>query len=148
MGKKKLWLIAGLSVLADQALKYFLDGTERILIPGVLALRATKNTGFALGLVPGGGIAALVLSALITGVLLLVLHKVRVRGPALIAMGLLLGGAIGNLIDRSVLGYVRDSFELLFVNFYIFNFADVCVTGGAALAAVSLLFFEKDWEKK
>lgn len=148
MGNKSLWLIAAITFTLDLALKYFIPEASATLIPGVLALNTTKNTGFALGLLPGGAWIALVFSALIVAGILFLLARVRVRGLAGVALGLLIGGALGNLYDRLFLGYVRDMFELLFMNFYIFNIADVGVTVGALLAAVSLLFFGKEWQKK
>ena len=49
-------------------------------------------------------------------------------------------GAIGNLIDRVALGYVRDFIAFDFMNFPVFNFADSCITVGAVLLIVSVLF--------
>ena len=61
--------------------------------------------------------------------------------------GLMLGGAVGNLVDRLLYGYVIDLFELTFVRFYIFNGADVAIVTGAVLCAVSALWFEKqNWK--
>ena len=148
MGNKRLWIIAAVTLALDQALKYLLPDASITLIPGVLALNTTKNTGFALGLLPGGAWIALMFSALIVIGILYLLARVRVSGLAAVALGLLVGGALGNLYDRLFLGCVRDMFELLFVDFYIFNIADVGVTVGACLTAVSLLWRGKEWRKK
>ena len=68
---------------------------------------------------------------------------------ACIACGMVLGGAVGNLVDRVLLGYVIDLFEFTFVDFYIFNVADIGITCGAVLCGISILFFEKrDWRTK
>ena len=56
-----------------------------------------------------------------------------------IAWTMVLGGGVGNLIDRIVSGQVVDYINLLFVDFAIFNFADICVTGGIALLFAAIL---------
>ena len=72
----------------------------------------------------------------------------RLSGMAAAGVSLMAGGALGNLIDRAALGYVRDLFELLFVKFYIFNIADVGVVAGAVLCGVSLLWRPQDWSRR
>ena len=61
-----------------------------------------------------------------------------------ISFALILSGAIGNFIDRLLNGYVVDMFRLDFINFPIFNVADVCLTVGVALMLIHVLFFEKE----
>ena len=64
-----------------------------------------------------------------------------------IALGLILGGTISNAIDRLVFGGVRDFIYLKFMNFAIFNIADMAITIGAILLGVSIIFLrekEKD----
>ena len=117
---------AGLTAL-DQATKFAAAHRTIGLIPGVIRLNYTENRGFSLGLFDGAVSVALVLSLIVFAGLLAVL----IRLPR--------AGALGNLIDRVFLGYVRDMIELLFIRFYIFNFADICVTLGAACCAVMLL---------
>ena len=57
-----------------------------------------------------------------------------------VAWTLVLGGGIGNLIDRVATGVVVDYINVLFVNFAIFNFADICVCVGVGLLMVWVLF--------
>ena len=147
MKKRTILLIAALCTAADQGVKAALEGRRLVLIPGVIGLDWTKNTGFALGLFPGGVTAALILSAAVFLALLVLLWKTRVSGVTAVGLALVLGGALGNLIDRAFLGYVRDMFEFLFVRFSIFNLADACVTVGAALAAFGVIFREGEWGK-
>ena len=62
-----------------------------------------------------------------------------------ISAGLILGGTIGNAVDRVALGYVRDFINLEFMNFPIFNIADMALTFGVIILAIYLLFiYEKE----
>ena len=67
----------------------------------------------------------------------------RHKGEA-IAYSLILGGAMGNLIDRAARGFVVDMFNVLFMHFAVFNVADICVVvGGIAAALYYLLLMDK-----
>ena len=59
-----------------------------------------------------------------------------------LALALLLSGAIGNLIDRVALGYVRDMIYVALIDFAVFNVADMAVTVGCCLLVLDLLFFK------
>ena len=143
------WTAPGLAVLAaDRAIKAAAAGQCRPLIPGVIGLRWTENTGMALGLFQGGTAGILAVTAALAAVCWLLLRGMRLSGLAPVAVSLMAGGALGNLIDRVALGYVQDMFELLFMRFYIFNAADVGVVTGAVLCGVSLLMRPQDWSKK
>jgi len=61
---------------------------------------------------------------------------------------LMLGGAVGNMIDRLFTGYVVDMIEVLFIDFAIFNVADAALTVGCLLMAWSLIFRPDDWSEK
>jgi signal peptidase II len=136
-------------VAADQIVKCLVrapdDFTARALIPGVLGLRRTFNSGAAFGLLSD------------TGPLLTIVSAVAVVGIAMYARRFLVGfwlprtafllilsGAAGNLIDRAVFGSVTDMFEFLFVRFAIFNVADALLTCGCVLMAAYFLFFHED----
>ena len=88
------------------------------------------------------------LTSLLLGLCIWLLRGMRLSGMAAAGVSLMAGGALGNLIDRAALGYVRDLFELLFVKFYIFNIADVGVVAGAVLCGVSLLWRPQDWSRR
>ena len=64
------------------------------------------------------------------------------------AVMMMLGGAIGNLIDRFLYGYVVDMFEVLAFDFAVFNAADAFLTIGCAMTAYALLFRRNDWREK
>ncbi len=139
MPKKTVpWLMLGLTLL-DQAVKHWTAHRHTVLLPGVLALNYTENTGFSLGLFEHSVAVAVILSAIILCAVLFALFRTPDRSPFLIPLTMICAGAAGNLIDRVLLGFVRDMFELLFVRFYIFNVADVCITAGAGICAALLL---------
>lgn len=149
MGRKAkiLFPVAVLWMVLDQVSKYWLVGKDRVLIPGIVNLTTAFNDGVAMSMLSGAGIFL----PIATGLIILLgffFARKYAKGPlALISCGMILGGALGNLIDRSMLGYVIDLFEFTFIDFYIFNVADIGITVGAVLCGVSILFFEKrDWE--
>lgn len=142
-------IFPGLALLAlDRMTKWAWRAADQTLIPGVIALRGTQNTGMALGLFQGGAPVILALSLLAAAGCLFLLRRVRLSGLAPWGVSLLAGGALGNMIDRVLYGAVTDMFELLFMRFYIFNVADVGVVVGAVLCGISLLFRPQDWSKR
>ena len=113
------------------------------LIPHVVELRFVLNQGMAFSLLSG---KQLFLIATTSVALLLVAYALffRSRGKYLqqAALILVLGGGIGNLIDRVLNGEVVDYINLLFMRFAVFNFADICVCVGVALW-VLVIFLEE-----
>ena len=94
------------------------------------------NTGAAFGLFPGSRMAFIGFSAAALAVILLLYFRLPSRNPGqLVAMGGLLGGALGNLHDRVLHGYVVDFIEIGVGRYHwpVFNVADMAVTGGVAL---------------
>ena len=123
--------------------------TEAItLIPGVVGLRYAENTGMAFSLFSGRPWLLGLVSATVILIGFLALRRYRLGTLARIAAMLMLGGALGNMIDRLFIGYVVDMFEFLFVDFAIFNVADAALTVGCALMAFSLIFRPDDWSEK
>lgn len=112
-------------------------------IPHLVELRFVLNQGMAFSLLSG---KQLFLILATSAALILVAYELffRSRGKLLqqIAFILVLGGGIGNLIDRVLNGEVVDYINLLFMNFAVFNFADICVCVGVALW-VLVIFLEE-----
>lgn len=119
-----------------------------VLIPGVVGLRYAENTGMAFSLLSGRPWLLGLLSGAVIIAGFAVLRRYRLGTLAGVAAMLMLGGAVGNMIDRLLVGYVVDMFEVLFVDFAIFNAADAALTVGCGLMAWSLLFRPGDWSKK
>ena len=147
---KRYGWIAAAVVVVDQLVKLLarqLTG-QVVLIPGVLALNYTENTGMAFSLFSGRAWLLGVVSAVCIIGGWLTLRKYQLGAWSKVGAMLMLGGAVGNMIDRFLRGYVVDMFEALFVRFAIFNVADVALTVGTALMAVSLVFRPEEWREK
>ena len=129
-------LVAAGVVALDQATKALVRATvdegERIaVVPGVEIVH-TRNTGVAFGALSGGGAVVTLVVALALA-LLLVYFATHVRRPLFwLPTGMLLGGAIGNVIDRARGGGVTD-FVQIPLNFPAFNVADMSITFGVLI---------------
>lgn len=133
-----IWPLAGAVVIAaaDQAIKAIVLATRPhvTVIPGFLALTFATNTGAAFSIFQGYPRALTVVGILVLAMLLGYLWHTGGRGSRLelAAVSLLIGGAIGNLVDRFRLGYVVDYIDI-FIGAYhwpTFNLADSAVSGG------------------
>lgn len=150
-----VWSIGLLAVLIglDQALKYWTVtylalGESAELIPGFLQLTRLHNYGAAWSSLSGKVVVLLVVTgALMVAVAWLLIKKI-VRHPLGVTAGLfLLGGGLGNMIDRVRLGYVVDMIETEFISFPVFNVADCFITCGCAALLIHLIFFNKNFWK-
>ena len=147
--KRQLWIAAAV-VAVDQLMKALarnLTGPVT-LIPHVIGLQYRENTGMAFSLFSSHTWLLALLSVAMIAVGWLIVRRYQLGRLSRVAAMLMLGGALGNLIDRVFIGYVVDMFEILLFRFAIFNVADVALTVGCALLAVTLLFFPKEWSLK
>lgn len=132
--------------LLDQVSKYlvattFRVGESRALVPGLLHLTYVRNTGGAFGLLKGWVPLLIVISL----VAIIVIVRIAVMRQAVsprqrigqYAVAAILGGALGNLVDRLHLGYVVDFLD--FRVWPVFNIADTAITVGVVLLIVELL---------
>ena len=150
MKKKTFWMIVLAILAVDRITKELAPGIPAdglALIPGVIGLRYAENTGIAFSLLSGvprlTGILGL---ATVTGGYVW-LRKKKIAPFPLAGLALMAGGALGNMADRLIRGFVPDMIETLFVNFPVFNVADSCLTVGCVLMMFSLLCRPKDWAK-
>ena len=113
------------------------------IIPGVLNFRLILNDGAALGMLDNARWVFLILSTVaIIGVLVYMFWKKPQNKLLLVALALVTGGGIGNMIDRIWLGYVVDFIDFCaFPNLWmwVFNVADSCVTVGAGVLALWMI---------
>lgn len=114
-------------------------------IPKIMEFRYILNTGAAWGMFSENRWVFLIISGVALVILPIILYKYR-NLPFLFgfSLSLIISGAAGNMIDRVFSGAVVDFLNFLFVDFPVFNFADICVTVGAALMFVYLIFFDKE----
>ena len=146
-------LLAG-AIGLDQLLKWWVTshlevGQSAPLLPGVVQLTRLHNTGAAWSSFSGKtGLLAVVTIVLMLAVAWLLVKRI-VRHPLGVTAGvLILGGGIGNVIDRVCRGYVVDMFDLQFISYPIFNLADCFVVAGVILGAVYYLWFYEKYDKK
>lgn len=106
---------------------------------GLVDLTLVHNEGAAFGMGQGSG-PLFVVIALVVSALAIVWLAARKRPGALevVGLSLVVAGGIGNLVDRLATGYVVDFIQLSFIDFPVFNVADICVTCGVALFIVAL----------
>ena len=140
-----LSLFAAAIVAVDQWTKALaaaqLTDVVDVLIPGWLELRYLLNDGMALSMFRGGRWVFVALTAVFFAFVVWIIAKKHLtKKPELWCLAAITGGAIGNLIDRIATGVVVDYINVLFMNFAIFNFADICVCVGVGLLMVWVLF--------
>lgn len=152
-----VWMtIALVIVIADQLTKLaivdFIDLYGKVSLASFLNLTHQHNYGAAFSfLADAGGWQRwffVALASIVSIVLAVWIWKIRDEGPAVLAAGLslVLGGAVGNLVDRIRLGYVVDFIQVdlpvpFFDPFPSFNVADAAITVGAALLIIDSLFY-------
>lgn len=143
--ERLLWLLpAAVLLLFDRLLKMWAAcalslGRPEPLVGNAIRLSRVHNTGGAFGLLPGNPALFIAISSLIAAGLLVLLVSRWVKGWWMrMGLAVLLAGAVGNLIDRALHGFVIDFFEIR--GFPVFNLADACVTVGAGLIVLHVLF--------
>ena len=142
--KAFVWAIVVFTVLSDQIAKLLASqsltkgAAPRAVVEGFFYLTLVRNTGAAFGIFSNhGGLFFLIVSCLAVITIAIFLRKKPVSLPRDLGFALILGGAVGNLIDRVRLGYVVDFFD--FRIWPVFNVADSAITVGALLVIISAL---------
>lgn len=149
------WIISALIIGLDQWVKWlivdnFALGETKSVIPGILSLNHIRNFGAAWSLLEGKMWFFTVVTIIAVVVILTLMIKNRSNGNRwfMIGLTLILAGAIGNFIDRVRLGYVIDMFQTDFVNFPIFNVADITLVIGVICVLIYIILDEKEQRKK
>lgn len=113
-------------------------------IPGVMELFHVSNTGAAFSVGSGNALFFVALTAVVIAALVGFVVREKNLPLSLIALlGGVAGGGIGNAIDRVLYGQVTDFFATTFVNFAVFNVADIFVTCGILIAFVYWIIWDK-----
>ena len=125
-------------------------GSRWPLVPGWIHAEHIQNHGAAWGVLAGQKWLLIAFTIAVTAMVVGSAREVSRRGKlAAIGFGWILGGALGNLLDRVVFGYVTDFFDLdtpinWLQNFPVFNVADSALTAGVVLMLITLLRFPND----
>lgn len=152
-----MWYILAvvLCVAADQAVKFWTVAHLGLyetapLIPGLVELMYVQNTGGGFSILAEHTWLLTAVTAVVMAVIAWLLWKKTLAHPlAMWTLTAILGGGLGNLLDRVRLGYVVDMFNFQFMNFPVFNVADILVVCGViGFAAYYLLLHDKVTGKK
>ncbi|MCL2544886.1 MAG: signal peptidase II [Clostridia bacterium] len=141
---RTVW-VGVLAFLADRiskqlAVEWLELDVPKVLWDGVLNLTYTQNTGMAFNILADRTWLLILLSSLALIILVTALYRALPQTPMSGALlWLMLAGGVGNLVDRLLFGYVVDFFSIQFVQFPVFNVADVCLTVAAVFLVVALL---------
>ena len=135
-----------LLVSVDQVIKVFIDrylkpvGSVPV-INSILQFSYYENDGAMMGLMGGKTLIMTVLAVVCLAVIAFVIFSGKIKfGVDYCCVVLMMAGGLGNIIDRIFRGYVIDYIEVLFVDFYIFNFADCLVTCAAILMICNQIY--------
>ena len=141
MARLSYFLIAAGVIGIDRFLKWWVQvymPLPHVIIPGFVRIYLVHNLGGAFGIFPRSGSLFILVPALVSAGIAVTLAVVHIHSRLLnLGLALVLGGALGNLIDRITLGYVVDFFEVRW--FSVFNFADTCITVGTLLIVIAAL---------
>ena len=121
------------------------------VIKDILVLQYSENRGAAFGLFQDGRIFFLITTVLVLGAMGWVFFKIPDKKrflPIPILLTIIAGGAIGNMIDRLLNGYVVDFVYLVIINFPIFNLADIFVSWSAVLLIILMIFKYREEDYK
>jgi len=153
-------MVAVVIVVADQITKWaiveWVALYDRVPLNSFINLTHQKNTGAAFSFLANAGgwqrWFFVTLASVVSCVIAVWIWRIRRQGQALLSAGLalVLGGAIGNLIDRVRLGHVTDFIQVWFGGwaFPSFNVADAAISVGAALLIIDALFFSGREERR
>lgn len=141
-----IWLaIIAVTVFLDQITKYltifYLKPLSTLpIIEDVLHLTYVENTGAAFGMMKDSRWVFMVISTVaIVGILVYMFWKRPTDKLLCLSLSFIVGGGIGNMIDRTLLGYVVDMIDFRLINFAVFNVADSFVCVGAGLMILYLI---------
>ena len=144
-----LLLVAAIAILVDQVSKRLVEAGMQLyesvpIIGHWFGLTRTQNFGAAFSMFQSGGFILIIIAAIVTGVILYYAPRLPENDHvSRIALGLQLGGALGNVIDRLRQGYVTDFLHLqipeIGFDWPVSNIADICIVAGViTLIVISL----------
>ena len=147
-------------LLLDLLTKHFIinlipnEGDSMDVIPGFINFVHVQNSGAAWGVLAGRPVFLIIVSIIIMAIYLAFYiirtkkHKGKISSCLAVSVGLIAGGCLGNLIDRIAFGYVRDFINFEFMDFPVFNFADVALTFGIIIMIIYFFFIYSKEEER
>lgn len=149
--------LIGIDQLTKLLVRTSLSSSRSIeIIGGFFNLTYVENRGAAFGLLQNMKVFFVAVALIVAIVGLVYIHKskskdksrsrkdIRIARINRLAVSTIIGGAIGNLIDRLWLGYVVDFFDFRFIWSYVFNFADILVVVGTVVFCISMFMLGED----
>jgi signal peptidase II len=131
----------------------FLDRITKLLVLNLnnnlklfsfLEIIFVKNEGIVFGLFSNNNLNNIfIITSIISLIIILTFYRYAKNSPLTYFLSMILGGAIGNIIDRILYGYVIDFIKV--DSFYVFNIADASITVGTILLIIYILFYEKEF---
>lgn len=158
--KAKRNLIVSAVIIAlvslDQIIKLLVDTMLRpigefTVIPNILKLRYLENDGAMMGFMDGKTTVMTVLSVICFIIVAILVFSGKIKNKVdYVSLVMICAGGFGNIIDRIFRGFVIDYIEVLFVDFYVFNFADCLITVSAFLLFFNQIYliYKEQKEKK
>lgn len=141
-----------LIVFIDQATKMLIKNSMQLresisLLGDIIRITYIKNPGMAFGIQIGGKLFYTIFASIACVVILIYLYEMKPENFwARFALTTILGGAVGNLIDRIIHSEVVDFIDIRIVRWPVFNFADIAITLGMIIL-IAVVIFEKKQEK-
>ncbi|MCH4084112.1 MAG: signal peptidase II [Coriobacteriaceae bacterium] len=153
-GYRAIWfsVVACLVLVLDQTTKLAVRsvlsvGERREFIPGVLDLLYVRNDGAAFSIGRGAGVVFVAIAALVVVGAFLLVWKQDLPMPLVVSIACVAGGGVGNMIDRLAAGYVTDFLATTFIDFPVFNVADIFVTVGVVASLVGYNIWDSRRQK-
>jgi len=148
----KHFILFVILVALDQLSKYWVktdlaNSDPVVLIPNVLKLQYHTNTGAVWGLMSGKTTFLSIFTAVVMIFIVFLYFKIpsgKKHNPLKIIVVFIMAGAVGNLLDRVLLGHVVDFIYFELINFPLFNFADSCLTVSCIILFLLAVFYYKD----
>ncbi len=152
--REKIYSIAAIVIMIDQIVKLLIRTKMKIntsipIIPDIFNLTYTENKGAAFSILQNTQILLIIVGLVFLYLLDYYIKKEKKFSKlSIISLGLIIGGIVGNLVDRILLHAVVDYLDFTLINFPIFNIADSCITIGVILFIISTIKEEVEEKKK
>ena len=153
MKKFRKYIILAVSFVVvfglDMLTKIIFEGKDYSLMKGIIGIKSVHNTGAAFSIFAGHQLGLSIFTSIMVVVAIVFFVKYNHSNNILfeISLAVIISGAIGNLVDRIFLGYVRDFINFEFINFAIFNIADTGLTLGIICLVVYMIFFDENFKE-